>query len=162
MFDAYTSIVAVCIGVCIGKSVYYVGWFQRKWPDYDALWHLVCCTMGGLIESSHKLVMGHYPPASASLHLWQILYLSSSKAMQHPRTQNFFVEMRDAWASPGTMCTLVTWCGSQGISMLHVCVDCIMSPFGNVILIGLTASSLLTIGVPLTRKWHVAPKSDIS
>ena len=56
----------------------------------------------------------------------------------------------------------VTWYGNHGMSRLHVCVDCIVPPLGNVIVTGLIAFFLLTTGAPLTRKWPVAPESKMA
>ena len=70
--------------------------------------------------------------------------------------------MRDAWARQGTMCASVTWCGNHGMSRLQVCVDCIVPPMGNVMVTGLVPFFLLTTGAPSTRKWSVAPESEMA
>ena len=43
-----------------------------------------------------------------------------------------------------------------------MCVDCIVPPLGNVMMTGFVAFILLTTGAPLTRKWPVAPESEIA
>ena len=54
------------------------------------------------------------------------------------------------------------WFVSQGISKLHVCVDVMIFPFGIVMLIGLSATCKFVTGAPSTRKWPVAPESDMA
>ncbi len=46
------------------------------------------------------------------------------------------------------------------MSRLHVCIDLRTFLFSRAMWIGLMASLLLTTGVPSTKKWPVAPKSD--
>ena len=46
------------------------------------------------------------------------------------------------------------------MSRLHVCVDWIIFPFGNVIFNGEVVNFLLTKGAPCTRKFPVAPESE--
>ena len=65
-------------------------------------------------------------------------------------------------ASPGTMCASVICAGSHGMSRLHVWVDWITLPFGNVIVIGWSAILLFMTGAPSTRKWPVAPESEMA
>ena len=86
----------------------------------------------------------------------------ASKITLHPASQNFLVEINDACANPGTICASVTWFGSHGISRLHVCVDVMFLPFGIVMLIGLLDTCKFVTGAPSTRKWPVAPESEIS
>ena len=47
------------------------------------------------------------------------------------------------------------------MSSLHVCIDLITLPSGRLIAIGLVASFTLMTGVPGSRKYPVAPASDI-
>ena len=48
------------------------------------------------------------------------------------------------------------------MSRLHVCIDLIVMSFGKVMEIGLLAIFRLTAGTPSTRKWQVAPESEIT
>jgi len=48
------------------------------------------------------------------------------------------------------------------MSRLHVCVDVIALPFGNIIFIGCVADRMFTAADPLTRKWPVAPESEMA
>ena len=83
-----------------------------------------------------------------------------SKTTRHPASQNLRVEISEEWARPGTICASVIWCGSHGMSRLHVCVDWMVRPFGIVIVIGEVVGWMLTAGAPATRKWPVVPESD--
>ena len=67
--------------------------------------------------------------------------------------------MRD---NPGTMWASVISFGNQGMSRLQVCVDLILFPFGSKIWTGVVATFLFTIGAPSTRKWPVAPESEMA
>lgn len=53
------------------------------------------------------------------------------------------------WASVAAPC-------SHGMSTLHVCVDCNVLPFGNVIVMGWMVIFLFVTWAPSTRKWLVA------
>ena len=48
------------------------------------------------------------------------------------------------------------------MSRLHVCVDLIVLPFGNVIEMGLRAILLFVTGALSTRKCPVAPESEMA
>ena len=85
-----------------------------------------------------------------------------SNATLHPESVNFLVDMRDEWESPGTICASVTVFGSHGMSKIHMYVDCIIFPLGSVIFNGYDVNFLLTTGAPCTRKFPVAPESDMA
>ena len=85
-----------------------------------------------------------------------------SNVTLHPKSQNFLVDMREECAKPGTMCASVISSGSHGISRLPVCVDWMCFPFGSVIVIGFSAIFFFTIGAPSTKKWPVAPESEMA
>jgi len=70
----------------------------------------------------------------------------------HPASQNFLAEMSDECCRPGTMCASVTLVGSHGMFRLHVCVDSMKLPSGNLILSGFTTGCLLMTGAPCTKK----------
>ena len=80
----------------------------------------------------------------------------------HPASQNFLVDINDACDNPGTICASVTWFGSHGMSRLHVCLDVMFLPFGIVMMIGLSATCKFVTGAPSTRKWPMAPESEIA
>ena len=80
----------------------------------------------------------------------------------HPASQNFLVAINDECANPGTMCASVITCGSYGMLRLHVWVDLIVFSFGSVIEMGFVATFLFTTGASSTKKWPVAPESDIA
>ena len=70
--------------------------------------------------------------------------------------------MRDECSSPGTVCASIISCGSHDISRLHVWVDWMVLPFSNVMVIGLCVVRLLVAGAFSTKKWPVAPESEIA
>ena len=71
----------------------------------------------------------------------------------HPVLQNLRADMRDECASPGTIWASIMTSGSQGIMILHVCIDMLTFPFGRILLIGRRAVCMLPAAVPLMRKW---------
>ena len=85
-----------------------------------------------------------------------------SNTTLHPASQNLRVDINDKCASPGTMWASVISCGSHGMSRLHVWVDLMCLPFGNVMVIGLLAIRLFVTGTFSMRKWPVAPESDMA
>ena len=85
-----------------------------------------------------------------------------SNTTLHPASQNFLVEISDACASPGTMWASVISSGNQGMSRLHVWVDLMVLPLGSVMVIGFVAIALLVTGAFSTRKWPVAPESEMA
>ena len=60
------------------------------------------------------------------------------------------------------MCASVTWFGIHGVSKLHVCADVMLLPFGMVMIIGLSTTCKFVTGAPPTRKWPVAPDSEMA
>ena len=78
----------------------------------------------------------------------------------HPALQNFRVDIREAFAIPGTMCASVMAEGNHGMSRLHVWVDFNFIPFGMAIVMGRLAICLFTTGAPSMMKWLVAPESE--
>ena len=72
------------------------------------------------------------------------------------------MERRDLVANSPKICACVALTGNSGMSRLHVCVDWIVLPLGNVMVIGLVAFCLFTTGAHLTRKCPVAPESEIA
>ena len=84
-----------------------------------------------------------------------------SNVTLHHESVNFLVDMRDEWESPDTICDSVTVFIIHRMSKLHVCVDCIIFPLGSVIFNGNDVNFLLTTVAPCTRKWPVAPESEM-
>ena len=80
----------------------------------------------------------------------------------HPASKYFLVEINDACANPGTVFASIMWFGSHGMSKLHVCVDVMILPFVIVMLIGLYATCKFVTGALSTRKWYVAPESEMA
>ena len=72
------------------------------------------------------------------------------------------MEISDAWASPGAICATNIAGGIHGKSKLHVCVEYIFSPSGELICIGLVAFCLFFTLVLGRRKCPVAPESAIA
>ena len=106
----------------------------------------------------HKFEAVLHSPLRTSVVPSKILHCKASNEMVYPASQNFAVARSEAWASPGTMCALVASCHSHSMSTLHVWVEQIVAPCGNVIMIGLVSICLLTTWAPSQMKWLVAPE----
>ena len=111
---------------------------------------------------SHRPIVTSLPPTKTNLFLKYTLYSSFSNITLHPASQNFLVEMRDACARLGTICTSVTCSGIHGMSRLQVWVDLMMSLFGSVTAIGLAPSVIFIARAPAIKKWLVTPKLEIA
>ena len=58
---------------------------------------------------------------------------------RQPASQNDFVEIKDAFARPGTTCTVVAALGSQGMAKFPTWVDVTVPPFAHVMERGFVA-----------------------
>ena len=79
----------------------------------------------------------------------------------HPLSQNFRVAISDVCDSFGTMWPDVISSESHGMFKLQVCVDCILSPSGRVMLIGCVATFMFVTFASSCMKCPVAPESEI-
>ncbi len=52
--------------------------------------------------------------------------------------------------------------GNEGMSMVHVCVECTHLPLGRRAMMGLVVGKMLVAGASLIRKWLVAPESRMA
>ena len=91
-----------------------------------------------------------------------MLHLFLSNIALDPCLQSCFMDISDAWASPGTICATFIACGIHGKSKLHVCVEYIFSPSGELICIGLVAFCLFFTFVLGRKRCPVAPDSAIA
>ena len=77
---------------------------------------LVVGLLVGVMGSRHRFVAGSRSPVSTRRLLYQMKQDVSVKVAVHPWSQRVLMEMRDEWASPGTMCARVAAAGSPGMS----------------------------------------------
>ena len=115
-----------------------------------------------LIGSCHRPVVISLLPTRTSLFSKYTLHSSLSNITLHPASQNFLVEIRDAWARPGMMCASVMCSGSHSMSRLQVWVNFMIFLFGSVMAIGLAARVIFTVGTPAIKKCPVAPEPEIA
>jgi hypothetical protein len=52
--------------------------------------------------------------------------------------------------------------GREGMSRVHVCVECTHAPFGSRVMIGMVVGRILMVGVSVVRKWLVVPESRMA
>ena len=80
----------------------------------------------------------------------------------HPALHKTLIEIRYAFARPGTICEIFAYSGILVMSRSHVYVNLSLDPSGIFIEIGLIAGCRLFTGVPGRTKCPVAPASVIA
>ena len=77
----------------------------------------------------------------------------------HPALHNTGTKISDLWASQGTTCAPVAPSGSQGMFILHMCVNFTTLSSGRLVEIGLDDGSTFVTGVPGNTKCPMTPAS---
>ena len=139
---------------------------------FDELYLFVdCCLMldgvvvSGRLDSRtiHRTVFMHLLPLMI---IWPLYQTSTPiphfvNDTSHPTSQSFTTEVSEYDAKSGMIWHSLALLGSCGMSRSPMCVECTWSPSGSVTDIGDTATCLLVTGAPTTRKWLLAPESNI-
>ena len=80
----------------------------------------------------------------------------------HPALHRTLIDIMDAWARPGTMCSRFAFSGIPAMSMLHVCVDLSLDPSMRLTEIYLLAGCTFFTGVPGRKKCPVDSASTMA
>lgn len=80
----------------------------------------------------------------------------------HPALHMVTTERREWDARPGMMWAVRAFVGRSGRSIVQVCVDCTLSPFGRRAMRGTVAGIMLVAGASVVRIWLVAPELRIA
>ena len=73
------------------------------------------------IVNIHNLIWGYCPPFHTSLILKYTLHMFSSYCNLHPESHRILIDIRYAWARPGTMWARFAFSIIPAIFRLHVC-----------------------------------------
>ncbi len=74
------------------------------------------------------------------------------KATLHPTLNRVTMEMREWDARPGMMWACHAEAGRAEMLSVHVCVECMRSPFGRWAMMGLLVGRMLVMGAKVVRK----------
>jgi hypothetical protein len=80
------------------------------------------------------------------------------KWMVHPALHKLTMYRSECEARPGMMWVVQARGGNEGMSMVHVCVECTHSPLGRWAMMGLVVGTMLVAGASVVRKGLVAPE----
>ena len=81
------------------------------------------------------------------------------KCTVHPALHRVTTDRSECEARPGIMWAARALGGREGMSRVHVCVECTRAPFGRRVLMGVVVGRILVAGALVVRKWLVAPES---
>ena len=80
----------------------------------------------------------------------------------HTASHRKMIDIRYAWARPGTMWACFSFSGMPSMSRLHVFIDLGLDPSGILMEIGFLAGSTFFTGVTGSKKYPVAPASALT
>ena len=115
-------------------------------------WHHPKSSFGALMTSEHNSALIYH----STVYFCEF-YITSYPALHNHTTDNM---ERDA--RPEMMWPSLAASGSLGSASMHVTVDLTCDPSGNLTMRGLITGCTLVIGASVTKKWLVAPKSNIA
>ena len=84
------------------------------------------------------------------------------KCTVHPALHRVTTDRSECEARPGIMWAARALGGREGMSRVHVCVECTRAPFGRRATMGVVVGRILVAGTLVVRKWLVALKSRMA
>ncbi len=84
------------------------------------------------------------------------------KCTVHPALHRVTTDRRECEARPGIMWAAQALGGREGMSRVHVCVECTRAPFGRRVTMGAVVGRILVAGPLVVNKWLVAPESRMA
>ena len=84
------------------------------------------------------------------------------KCTVHPALHSVTTERSECEARPGIMWAARALGGREGMSRVHVCVECTRAPFGRRATMGVVVGRILVAGTWVVKKWLVAPESRMA
>ncbi len=84
------------------------------------------------------------------------------KCTVHPALHRVTTDRSECEARPGIMWAARALSGWEGMSRVHVCVECTCAPFGRRATMGVVVGRILVAGTWVVRKWLVAPESRMA
>ena len=110
----------------------------------------------------HNPVWVHLLPNSTILPWYFTMQFIFVKVTSHPALHRVMTDSSKCAARPGMMWPLLAWSGSWGSARVHVCMDATCASFGSLTFSKVNAVSTSDLGAARTRKWLVAPESNIA
>ena len=84
------------------------------------------------------------------------------KCTVHPALHRVTTDRSECEARPGIMWAARALGGREGMSRVHVCVECTRAPFGRWVMMGVVVGRILVAGALVVRKWLVVPESRMA
>ncbi len=84
------------------------------------------------------------------------------KCTVHLALHRVTMDRSECEARPGIMWAARALGGREGMSRVHVCVECTHAPFGRWVTMGVVVSRILVAGALVVKKWLVAPESRMA
>ncbi len=84
------------------------------------------------------------------------------KCTVHPALHRVTTDRNECEARPGIMWAARALGGREGMSRVHVCVECTRAPFGRRAMMGVVVGRILVAGKLVVRKWLVVPESRMA
>ena len=84
------------------------------------------------------------------------------KCTVQPALHRVRTDRSECKARPGIMWPAWALGGRDGMSRVHLCVECTRAPFGRWALMGVVVGRILVSGAPVVRKWLVVPESRMA
>ena len=91
-----------------------------------------------------------------------MVHLILVKCTVHPALHRVTADRSKCEARPGIMWAARALGGREGMSRVHVCVECTRAPFGRRAMMGVVVGRILVAGASVVRKWLVAPESRMA
>jgi hypothetical protein len=80
----------------------------------------------------------------------------------HPALHSITMDRSECEARLGIMWAARALGGREGMSRVHVYVECTRAPFGSRALMGVVVGRILVAGGSVVKKWLVAPESRMA
>ena len=120
----------------------------------------------GLVQGSrgtiHSPVCWHFRPVIITFPSYVTLTLALLNITLHPTLHSVTTDRSKCEDNSGMMCPRRDFCGSIGISSVHICVDLTHFPYGNVTLMPSVVGSFVATVALVIMKLLVSPESRIA
>ena len=80
----------------------------------------------------------------------------------HPALHSITMDRSECEARLGIMWAARALGGREGMSRVHMCMECTRAPFGRQAMMGVVVGRILVAGASVVRKWLVTPESRMA
>ena len=84
------------------------------------------------------------------------------KCTVHLALHKFTTDRSEGKAKLGIMWAARALGGREGMSRVHICIECTRVPFGRRAMMGMVVGKILVAEASVVRKWLVAPESRMA